>query len=84
MAKYVCSNCNKGFNRKANYMRHLNRTNPCKKHNYIGNINNENHTLSEEELKCHESDFKKKKKKIIILNTINVLIVIHYLKKKDI
>ena len=62
MAIYVCSNCNKTFNRKANYQRHLNRANPCKKHNYIGNINNENYTVSEEDLKGHESKLKKKKR----------------------
>ena len=42
LGRILCENCNKTFNKKANYQRHLNRANPCKKHNYIGNINNKN------------------------------------------
>ena len=31
MVIYHCENCNKEFNRKSNYERHINRKNPCKK-----------------------------------------------------
>jgi hypothetical protein len=30
MSLFLCKNCNKTFNRKSNYIRHLNRKNPCK------------------------------------------------------
>ena len=30
MSLFLCKNCKKTFNRKSNYIRHLNRKNPCK------------------------------------------------------
>ena len=38
MVIYHCENCNKEFNRKSNYERHINRKNPCKKVEKNGNL----------------------------------------------
>ena len=39
MELYTCTNCNKKFKRKANYVRHFERKYPCKKMPFFGNQN---------------------------------------------
>ena len=84
MINYVCEKCNKEFNKKSNYIKHINRKNPCNKEEltykcnkcnkeFDKKINYTNHINKKKD--CSILDFKKKynnlENEIVQLKQIN-------------
>jgi hypothetical protein len=58
MELYTCTNCNKKFKRKANYVRHFERKYPCKKMPFFGNQNEKLMKVDEKSMKVDEKSMK--------------------------
>jgi hypothetical protein len=54
MVLYLCSKCDKGFDRKSNYNSHINKKKSCLD---VNNVNNENNENNESEIQMSDSNY---------------------------